>query len=522
MTPVGSRPVDGGAWLVTTSPEDDRAHSGGPLRLRAHPPKPVFAPPPPEWPAPRPQPGAAAAARALGVLDALRRDPGDDGTLSIPNAPGPVPDAPHHPSVWDLVLVVDTGASMPAWYPTVDCFVACAHDLPLFADVHIVKLHSQRPDDADDLFDAASVSSAGLTLSPRKKIVLVLTDGVGAAWSGRQVWRRFRQWSARYPLAVLHLQPHADWPRSALHTRPLKLRSSVPGGGNGTIATREPEESAATDLVPAAPVAKGDLIVPVMELRKPWVEQWCRLVLSDQWVQQQVLVVPEKPEGPALPAQRAGETGAESGPAASAATGPATEPAVGEAARDVPRPPAAADGPDDAARRVVAFLAGASPRTAQLARLLAAAPLNRHVMQLVADQLVPFSHPADLAEVLSSGLIRAVDMDFPDDAPADRVTYDFDPGVRAELLSRESWERSRRVAELVERYLAPSVKAVEGLAQRVEYVSPPDALVVDTANLPFVQVELAVLMAMPTGPHKRVVRQMKDKIDAFLAGQTVG
>jgi hypothetical protein len=503
------RPVDTGAWIVTTAPEDDRAHSGGPLRLRAHPPKPVFAPPPPEWPVPRPQPGAAAAARALGVLDALRRDPGDDGTLSIPNAPGPVPDAPHHPSVWDLVIVIDTGASMPAWYPTVDCFVACAHDLPLFADVHIVKLHSQRPDDADDLFDAASVSSAGLTLSPRKKVVLVLTDGVGAAWSGRQIWRRFRQWSARYPLAILHLQPHADWPRSALHTRPLKLRSSVPGGGNGTIATREPEEGAETGLVPAEPVAKGDLIVPVMELRKPWVEQWCRLVLSDQWVQQQVLVVPENPREPALPAQRAGETGpAVNGPWAGGPAGPGG-PGEGQDG----------GGPADAAGRVVAVLAGASPRAAQLARLLAAAPLNRHIMQLVADRLVPFSHPADLAEVLSSGLIRAVDMDFPDDAPAHRVTYDFDPGVRAELLSRDSWERSRRVAELVEEFLSPTVRAVEGLAQRVEYVSPPDALVVDAANLPFVQVELAVLMAMPTGPHKRVVRQMKDKIDAFVAGQ---
>jgi hypothetical protein len=487
-------PADSGTWLVTTSPEDDQVHGGGPLRLRAHPPKPVFSPAPPEWPAPRAQPGVAAAARALGVLDALRRDPGDDGTLSIPNAPGPVPDAPHHPSVWDLVLVVDTGASMPAWYPTVDCFVACAHDLPLFADVHIVKLHSQRPDDAEDLFDAASVSSAGLTLSPRKKIVLVLTDGVGAAWSGRQIWRRFRQWSARYPLAVLHLQPHANWTRSALHTRPLKLRSSVPGGGNGTIATREPEDGTAADLVPAAPVAKGDLVVPVMELRKPWIEQWCRLVLSDQWVQQQVLVVPEEPSPPALPGQRATDTAVDDGVDDGAAAGAADE-------------------------RVVAFLASASPRTAQLAKLLAAAPLNRHVMQLVADQLVPYSSPADLAEVLSSGLIRAVDMDFPDDAPYDRVTYDFDPGVRAGLLSRESWERSRRVAELVEQYLSPSVRAVEGLAQRVEYVSPPDALVVDAGNLPFVQVELAVLMAMPTGPHKRVVRQMKEKIDAFVAGQ---
>ncbi|MFK0256993.1 SAV_2336 N-terminal domain-related protein [Streptomyces sp. NPDC090445] len=474
-----SAPFNGTPWIVTTMPQESRPVGGTRAHVPVYPPKPVFSPPPASWPKVIPVPGTRAAARALHALGVLDRDRSQPGALHVPNAPGTHRTSPHHPSAWDLVLVIDTGASMTAWYPTIDSFVACTHEVPLFTDVQVVKLHSQGFDPDRSIFDKVALENAGLN-SGRRKIVFLITDGVGPAWKRSEVWEQTREWASIHPLAILHVQPHQNWARSAVHTHTLPLRSSEVGGANSTLEQKPAGQEPLNGLLTPVPVNPGDVIVPVLELRKRWLDQWCRLLLSRQWVRQQALVV-GRDGPPEIPATAVPD-----------------------------RAPGA-----DAEKRVIEFLASASAETTKLAGFLASAPLNRHVMQLIGGQLLPMAGPGDLSEILSSGLIRVTEPTNPDDAPYDRVTFDFEPGVREALLAREGWEKSQAVAKLIEEYLSPVVGAVKGLAQRIEFRTPPDALVVTYDNLPFVMVERTVLQAMPLVADSEALRRMGMKIDAL-------
>ena len=79
---------------------------------------------------------------------------------------------------------------MTAWYPAANAIAACAHDMPCFHSVHVVKMHNRRPALRSDLFASADlpVLRAERFSPDRPKITLVLTDGVGAAWHRRLLW----------------------------------------------------------------------------------------------------------------------------------------------------------------------------------------------------------------------------------------------------------------------------------------------------------------------------------------------
>ena len=171
-------------WLVTAAPVpavDDQWRNTLPLA-------PVFREPPPAWPTVSPAAAVEAATSALSPfgqlggtaarLAASIYDP-PEGLANVPAAPG-----------WDLVLVVDTSPSMTAWYPAANAIAACAHDMPCFHSVHVVKMHHRRSTLRSDLFASADmpVLHAERFSSDRPKITLVLTDGVGAAWHRRLLW----------------------------------------------------------------------------------------------------------------------------------------------------------------------------------------------------------------------------------------------------------------------------------------------------------------------------------------------
>lgn len=79
------------------------------------------------------------------------------------------------------------------------------------------------------------------------------------------------------------------------------------------------------------------------------------------------------------------------------------------------------------------FRSTASPAAGRLAVCLAAAPLNLPVMQLVQRTMLPDSGPAELAEVLLSGLLVRTDEPGTGDGEQEQW-YDFAPGVRQALL----------------------------------------------------------------------------------------
>ncbi|MFC9280184.1 SAV_2336 N-terminal domain-related protein [Streptomyces collinus] len=446
-----------------------------------------------------------AAASALHALETL--DPNAQANAPmLPNVPGASPH-PRSKPAWDLVLIIDTGASMAAWYDSINAFVESAYKIGHFAHVPVISLHSQGFDPTRDVFDPAELGRAGIGDKTQKKVVLVITDAVGPAWEGEPLKAQLARWAQKHPLAILHVQPHPRWSgsalttrtRRALVTRTLNLRSTELGGPNTTFAVQVPEDQTRDTLEPAQPLTPNSVVIPVLELSKRWIEQWCRLLNSSKWVRQQGLVLTLGVSDEVQPsAQGPGEVGL-------------------PLHAQVPQPRQEEEPGPTAEERVVDFLEKALGDTFQLTLLLAAAPLNRHIMQLIAYHLMPQTGPEHVAEILSSGLLQVIRTNDPGSAPFDQIVFDFLPGVRKQLLSRQLDGRkdSYEVAQLIDKYLAPAVPAVEGLAERIRQLSPPDSVTITEQNLPFLEVERDIFQARIPRAQADAVRRMSDNIDHF-------
>ncbi|MGW1375084.1 SAV_2336 N-terminal domain-related protein [Streptomyces sp. NPDC002446] len=475
-------------WLITAAPAAP-AQLRGPGHLATC--RTVFASAPDRWPSSLPLPAAEASVSALQALGQLRpavtdvRQPAADA-YAIPSAPGPVAPPASDPQVRELILVADTGLSMSAWYPTVNAFASSACDLPLFDDVHIIKLRSQSSTTRSDLFDRSAVDELGLCRPApphHQKVVFVITDAVGAAWKRGLIWRDLRVWGQHHTVAILHVLPHHDWNLSGIHARPHRLRAEVPGCPNSELEVAPPgATSAATPAGTPEQYGQG-LPIPVLEIRKRWLDRWVRLMTSRLSVPQQALLVPPD----------------------SAATGL------------VPSPSPAPDADLTPEQRIAEFRTAASDNAFTLAVLLAAAPLNRHIMQLIAAELLPAAGPRDLAAVLTSGLLISVENAAEHSDPHDQVVFDFTPGVRQKLLSLGESAKTRRVVALLDQYLGPLVPPVRGISHRVKNPATAPLPEITPEAPPYLRVECAVLTALSGGstPHRRAAEQLRTRIDEF-------
>lgn len=476
-------------WVITAAPAQPIAPHWHrrPSHFGAY--QPVFAPAPDGWPASLPLPAAEASVSALYALSQLHPEgPESNGppldTFAIPSAPGPVPLPASEPSVRELILVVDTGLSMSAWYPTVNAFAACACELPLFSDVHIVKLRSQPSAAQTDLIDRAAVSSLGIgSPSPphRQKTIFIITDAVGATWKRGLLWNDLRTWAQHHTVAILHVLPHYNWYLSGIHSQPTQLRAPVPGCANSALELA-PSRTAPSDDESTVQETAGRILIPVLEIRKRWLDQWVRLMLSTLWVHQQTLEIP-----------------------ATTTAGP------------VPSPSLAGDHATSPEQSITEFRTAASENSFSLAVLLAAAPLNRHIMQLIAAELLPASDPGDLAALLTSGLLITVESSAEHNDPHDQVVFDFAPGVRQKLLSFGESGKTRRVAFLLDKYVGPHVPAIRGIAQRIKTPAAASAPAITPEALPYLRVECAVLTALSgdSAPHREAAESLRTKIAEY-------
>ncbi|MGW7056540.1 SAV_2336 N-terminal domain-related protein [Streptomyces sp. NPDC054887] len=472
------------SWHVTAAPAEISVGLTGLA--------PVFDVAPDKWPA-LPLDYADACANALSELSRLSPhaapSPAARDVYVPPTEPVPRTQ-PVTPPVWELVLVVDTGPSMSAWYPTVNRFAACAYELPLFRDVHVLKIE---PSAAGSPVDLAMVDALGLSTADkpqRRKMIFVITDGVGTTWRRPQLWECLTKWAALRPVAVLHVLPYQSWKLSAIRTQPRKLRAGFAGCPNSRLLSQPPAPMAdlLSDGVGEEVV---DLTIPVLELRKGWLEQWVQLmVFNTQWARQQVALLP---------------------------TELAQKPVV-------PHPAPSLDSLSDPSSLVAEFRTAASDTSFRLAVALAAAPLNRHIMQMIAAEMLPWASPRDLSAVLTSGLLRMVRGGSPHAPEWATVTFDFRPGVRQRLLEQGDSVNTRAVVGHLDNYLGSVVDAVRGSAQRMQYPTAARFPEVTAETLPYLQVEcdvLATLGLTPDSPHRQAADVLDAKIAEYLTAAPV-
>ncbi|SFW79240.1 FxSxx-COOH system tetratricopeptide repeat protein [Amycolatopsis australiensis] len=319
-----------------------------PVPVPRRPRKPAAAPPiravPPSLPR-----GLAKALRPLNRLVRLKdRTELDEEETAVAAAETRVWLPVHRPSrghAFEVVLVVDRGSSMVLWDRTTRAFRALLERQGAFSDVKTVSV------DTDDPVVRAVETTPGTACEPAqladptgRRLVIVLSDGVGAAWRSGSMFRILTLWAKTCHVSFFHLLPGERWNWTGVRVAPRSLRGVLPGTANP---------------------------IPVLELAPRHLRRWADLVSGTTGVRLPVLVPPRPDE---LTGDGTGDAGEALSP---------TE-------------------------RLDRFLATGTSPAIRLAGLLAAAPLTLRVMQAVHGTLMPQAHPAHLAEIHMGRLLHRV------------------------------------------------------------------------------------------------------------------
>ena len=366
----------------------------------------------------------------------------------------------------DLTLIVDTSASMALWRQSVLEFRAILDRLGAFRDVRTWRFDGDQDTAELNLSgesDVASHRPAELRDPSGRRVILVFSDCMGAAWGSGTVASALENWSTTAPVAILQPLPERLWGRSGQVFRPVALEASRPATPNARLTVR-PRGAGALS-------AREGTAIPVLELSVDarWLASWAELV---------------------------------------AGSGRATGLALFCGLMADSTPPAVMNQNVTALERVLRFREDASPLAYELAGFLAATPLSLQVMRVVQGVMLPRSRPAHLAEVLLSDLVRPVPAN---GNPAD-ASYDFHDGVRDQLLVGLPRGETIAVLEKVGRFLCSRLGA------------PPDfPAIIDAgaegilaAGQPFAQVAFTALQAVG-GHYADIAAKLEPHLDLIPA-----
>lgn len=163
-----------------------------------------------------------------------------------------------HP--YEVVLVVDSGQSMRMWERTSEAFLALLARQGAFSDVRSVAVNT------DDKVVTTIETMPGVTRSPAqladptgRRIILVLTDGVGPAWRTGSMQDLMASWARTCHVALVHVLPPERWGWTGIHVEPRTVR-----GMSG--------------------------VIPVLALNRRFLHRWAELVAGAHGVRLPVLV----------------------------------------------------------------------------------------------------------------------------------------------------------------------------------------------------------------------------------------
>jgi tetratricopeptide (TPR) repeat protein len=392
----------------------------------------------------------------------------------------------------DLSLVVDAGPSMALWRSNVTKIISLMQQLGVFRSVQIRQLDTHEPSAGAP---PAPVLRGGTPETPirdpaelldqsGRRILLVLTDGVGQCWRQDLISPLLAQWAQSMPVAVLHMLPQRLWAGGGLALH--RARLTVPGPVRPNQRWKHELSDAWLECGSSVPKPIDVVPVPVLELNARWLGWWARLIsgsyrdhsdatvlLAGRHPKEVVTLTPSAPQPNGLPS---------------------------------------------ADERVLRFLSRASPEAHQLAKLLAAVPVCVPVAQFIQANLVPNSGLDHLAEVLTSGLLRPQVTAIGPRA-WDAITFNFVGMVRESLLSKARRVETAQVVRLVTEHFGDQISQLRHLPAALERPesTPAPARTADTAH--YVAIERAVMRAL-SGPYLPRAERLDSPESAPPAGVT--
>ncbi|WP_206247848.1 SAV_2336 N-terminal domain-related protein [Actinacidiphila bryophytorum] len=307
-----------------------------------------------------------------------------------------------------MQLLMDASSSMYVWERMLRELGGVFERLGAFHEVQVRHLHAtpEGTPAVSGRFDPepSGLRSADQLIDPTgRRVTLLVSDCAGPLWRSGQAHRLLHRLAGYGPVAVLQPLPARLWSRTR-----LPVSYGVLHRAEGPLPAAPLRFSAGAGGF-TTPPAGDALPVPVLPPTAQALGAWARLLAG---------------------------IGAGQVPAAVGWVRSDQPPSPGRPRRTTVPPTAL----------VGRFRSAASPAAAQLAVYLSAAPLFLPVMQLVQRTMLPDSGPAELAEVLLSGLVVRAEGD-------DHRWYEFAPGVRDVLLEPLGLDEARLVLKHCSEYV---------------------------------------------------------------------
>ena len=320
----------------------------------------------------------------------------------------------------DVALVVDVGRSMAIWSAVASELRMVLASSGAFRDVRLWHLDtSQRTLTLSGEVPSSVHREPRELIDPAgRRVTLVLTDCVGAAWGSGDASRVLHLWGRFGPTAILQPLPSSMWPRAGLSLSRITLLGAHAG---------QPNRAWRTDIANDGPVASeidaDGLAIPVLEIDAAWLAVWSDIVGNGSSGPVDLTV--------AIVSSDKATIGSESVEAS-----PPLDDHEQLSARD----------------RVLRFRAVASPTAFRLAGLLSIVPLTLPTMRMVQQILPEGTKASQLAEVFLGGLFRQnTTLDTHSDPEA--IRYEFFDGVREILQRTVTFEEIATVRTRISEYL---------------------------------------------------------------------
>jgi len=329
------------------------------------------------------------------------------------------------PERWlDLELVVEESSSAFIWRETVNEMQEVLETQGAFRNVRVWSLLSSNTGKLKLVRRHNSGkprqrqhSRRELIHSNQRGVVIFVSDCTSKIWQNGTIHHWLKVWSEKNPTTVLQLFPEYLWDSTQLGAGSKFFGTAIaPGVPNPRLVLE--------NLPPWIPIDwKNALVLPVILPEPELLKSWCRMVsgagntrvpiflfdlpfVEDQFFKKQEDSPPE------LPSSRN-------------EISPTT--------------------------RVRKFLATTSITAQRLAGMMAAAPVNLSVVNLIRQTLLKEATPVDVAEVYMGGLLA------PTDSKDDELTYEFLPGVRRELNQAMGRNETTAVLDAISEYIAEKI-----------------------------------------------------------------
>ena len=301
-----------------------------------------------------------------------------------------------------LVLLVDDGLSMLLWHRLGAELRVLLERLGAFASTRVLGLDTRgrRPRLHAGPFrpDSPELPLSTVNDPSGRTLLLVVSDGMGAAWRAGPMHDLLAERAAHGPVAVLHTLPPEMWEASGIAAEHWQITTRRIGGANTSWEISDPVLPPGLDAFDGVPVA-------VLEPTAVSLRAWAQLLASPGTSAELPLLNP------------AGRHGAV---AASRDAGSAQH-----------------------------FRDAATPEAYRLAAHLAAvSPLSVPVMRLVQREVLA-ARPSHLAEVFLGGLIRPHPAPVPGPLPAKHRVFDFSDESKAVLLDAVPQAELLRTGRLI-------------------------------------------------------------------------